>query len=702
MGSVYEGYDPALKRRIAIKTFLATDAMTDQESRERFEREAQAAARLQHPNIVTVFELGNFGSNETPYIVMEYLGGASLASIINSDRRIPLAEALDAVIQLCHGLDYAHQRKVVHRDIKPANIQCLDDGRVKIMDFGIARIEGGDQITRSGVMVGTLHYMSPEQIRGEAIDGRSDIFSAGCILYEMLAGKRPFQGDSATSILYKIVNAEPQSLLDENPDLPQEVQAIISRALSKDPDNRFRTAGDMAAELQKLLTIYQKSFPRLSSDLQQRLDELEQLGRNGKWKEVLPLAEELNRDRPELELPRRLLRQARRSLDVSEDGEATPQEKTKHLAEISMEFQQLYGMAQLPTVADEPARPVATPDPTAGELKLRTKTAAADGRQPASSFAKILIVLATVVVLAVLGWLVVPGLLGPSQVSHSVPISSEPSGATIFLNGIERGVTTSAGAPVAVPLEGLEGDTISIELRQEGFHPAQVEITLGKEVPPPVSLSLEPIPIRLEVTSEPTGAGILLDGREVPGITPLTLELSPREDHEIVLSLDGYESRTIEIVAGEELPSGEVTLEKVRQPGTLVVRGSYPLSIMSSGGGTLAGSSTEPSIRLERGRHQVRLYAPEVFLNQVFTVDIREGGTSTLDPPGLGKVSIRATPGNCEVFINGMPAGAPPIGNQDIVEGSHTVVFEWPDGVKNEQNQVVRQGRHTYVTGQKR
>jgi hypothetical protein len=367
-----------------------------------------------------------------------------------------------------------------------------------------------------------------------------------------------------------------------------------------------------------------------------------------------------------------------------------------------MEFQQLYGMAQLPTVADVPVPAAAKPDPTAGELKLRTKTVAADGKEPASSFTKTLIILASVVVLAILGWFVVPGLLGPSEVSHLVRISSEPSGASIFLNGVERGVTTRPDAAVEVPLEGLEGDSISIELRQEGYHPARTEITLGKAAPSPVTLSLESIPIPFEVSSEPAGASVSLDGRELPGTTPVTLELSPRENHEIVVTLDGYESRTLVVVAGEELPSGEVSLEQVRQPGTLVVHSPYPLSIMSSGGGPLAGSSTEPSVRLRLGRHQVRLYAPEVFLNQVITVDIREGGTSTLEAPGLGKVSIRAVPGNCEVFINGMPAGAPPIMNQNIAEGSHTVVFEWPDGAKNEQNQVVRQGRHTYVTGQKR
>ncbi len=243
MGAVYEGHDPALDRRVAIKT-LTSDAIADAESRGRFEREAKAAAKLAHPNIVTVYELGNFGGKEKPYIVMEYLEGTDVAALVSGSRGVPLAEALDIVVQLCRALDFAHLKGVVHRDVKPANLRYLDDGQIKIMDFGIARVEGGHQITKSGVMIGTLHYMSPEQIRGEKLDGRTDIFSAGCILYELLAGVRPFAGESATSILYNIVHETPKPVIEKNADLPQEVQRVIDRALAKKPEDRFATAGD--------------------------------------------------------------------------------------------------------------------------------------------------------------------------------------------------------------------------------------------------------------------------------------------------------------------------------------------------------------------------------------------------------------------------------------------------------------------------
>ena len=169
--------------------------------------EAKAAAKLQHPNIVTVFELGE--DRGVPYIAMELLPGADLETLLRSGEELLLAEKLEVVVQVCRGLAYAHEHGVVHRDIKPSNIRLLDDGTAKIMDFGIAKL-GSTTLTKTGMMVGTIHYMSPEQVRGRAVDGRSDVFSTGVILYELLAGRRPFRGEGATDVLYKIVH-EPRS-----------------------------------------------------------------------------------------------------------------------------------------------------------------------------------------------------------------------------------------------------------------------------------------------------------------------------------------------------------------------------------------------------------------------------------------------------------------------------------------------------------
>jgi hypothetical protein len=161
-------------------------------------------------------------------------------------------------------------------------------------------------------------------------------------------------------------------------------------------------------------------------------------------------------------------------------------------------------------------------------------------------------------------------------------------------------------------------------------------------------------------------------------------------------------SQTLNIAAGGELPSGEIVLTPITKPGTLVVASPYPLSVLSSGGNKLAEGSANPSIRLGVGRHQITLYAPRVFLNRVFSVEIREAVQTTIEAPALGKVSIRASPGNCQVTINDIPAEAPPIDNQDIVAGQNTFVFEWPGGRKDEQIEEVRPGRHAYVTGQVR
>ncbi|MEE8218742.1 MAG: serine/threonine-protein kinase, partial [Vicinamibacteria bacterium] len=190
MGMVFRGVDENLEREVAIKTITAQGTATE-ESLKRFAIEAKAAARMQHPNIVAVYELSE--DRGVQFIAMEYLKGTDLEALLRTGEELLLAERLDLVIQICRGLAYAHERGIVHRDIKPANIGLLDDGTAKILDFGIAKMEG-TQLTKTGMMVGTVHYMSPEQVRGQKVDGRSDVFSVGVILYQLLAGERPFQG----------------------------------------------------------------------------------------------------------------------------------------------------------------------------------------------------------------------------------------------------------------------------------------------------------------------------------------------------------------------------------------------------------------------------------------------------------------------------------------------------------------------------
>jgi len=248
MGVLYRGRDPVLDREVAIKVMLA-DFAEDESARPRFYREARAAAKLQHRNIVTIFEFGE--EDQAPYIVMEFLRGQDLLRRMRADPPLTLAEKLDIVADLCTGLHYAHQEGVVHRDVKPGNIWLLPDGTVKLLDFGIAKIESS-HITRAGSIVGTAGYMAPEQVVGESSDGRADIFSAGVVLYELLSGRKPFEAATPTAILARILHDQPDPIERFVPELPPALVATLTHVLERDPANRFQLAGGFASELRAI------------------------------------------------------------------------------------------------------------------------------------------------------------------------------------------------------------------------------------------------------------------------------------------------------------------------------------------------------------------------------------------------------------------------------------------------------------------
>ena len=244
MGIVYQAEDTKLKRTVALK-FLPPELTRDKEAKTRFIHEAQAASALQHNNICTIHEI-----DETPdgqlFISMDCYQGETLKEKI---ARGPLAvdEAVDIASQIAAGLSKAHEAGMVHRDIKPANIMVTRDGVVKILDFGLAKLAGQTKVTKTGTTVGTVAYMSPEQARGDEVDARSDIFSLGAVLYEMLTGDVPFPGDHEAAVLYGIVNTEPKAMAAQRTNLPREIQHIAGKALQKDPDKRYQGSGGLRA-----------------------------------------------------------------------------------------------------------------------------------------------------------------------------------------------------------------------------------------------------------------------------------------------------------------------------------------------------------------------------------------------------------------------------------------------------------------------
>jgi serine/threonine protein kinase len=253
MGIVYRAYDPKIDRIVAIKTItaLGLPAGDEVEYRQRFFREARAAGKLSHPGLVTIYDVGELEHTQAPYIVMEYLEGRTLESFISGSSDQPVVLTIDIVRQIAEALHYAHSQGIVHRDIKPANIIVTPQGRAKITDFGIAR-QAITQLTVPGEALGTPAYMSPEQVRGEPVDGRSDLFSLGIILYSMLAGQNPFRGESATAVMYHINYSEPVPPSQLNLSLDPRFDSVLKRALAKDAADRYQSGQDFAADLEDL------------------------------------------------------------------------------------------------------------------------------------------------------------------------------------------------------------------------------------------------------------------------------------------------------------------------------------------------------------------------------------------------------------------------------------------------------------------
>ncbi len=512
MGMVYRAHDEHLDREVAVKT-LTLEGTLDGESRRRFEIEARAAARLQHPNILTVYELGE--DRGVAFIAMELLPGADLESVMRSPLPLTLPEALEVVIQVARGLAYAHEHGIVHRDIKPTNVRILDDGSVKIMDFGIAKL-GGMNLTKSGMMLGTLYYMSPEQIQAKPLDGRSDVFSLGVILHELLAGRRPFSGENTTQVLFRIVHEDAAPLRVEQGAVSAALEGIVARALARDPAQRFTSALAFADALAEALAVYRREHPEAAS------------------------ADALAARRRE-----RTLRRAVRAVEVDA------------YSELDATFQ------------SPPTR-----------------------QAPASEAA-------------------------PATMARGLVLG----GAALLLVGVGLAVSLWRGA-------GPAAATAVTEDRQ-----APVVASGAPAAPAPASV---------------------------------------------------------------RAPSGLAA----PAPGIVKVRSSYPIDV-SWRGRVFATGSTSAEVQVPPGRQSLGLVAPSHFLRRTVTVDVTAGATTTVEAPALGRLSIKASPDNCEISIDGAFADYPPILDRAVAAGAHTIAFKWPDGTRREESVEIAPGRPAYVTGRK-
>ncbi len=260
MGEVYKAMDTKLHRPVAMK-FLPPDLIRDEEARQRFVHEARAASALDHPNIGTIYEIDE--SDGHFFIAMAYYEGDTLKDKIEYAKpALNTKEVINITIQIAQGLVRAHSKNIVHRDIKPANILMTEDGQVKIIDFGLAKLKGHTMLTKTGTTLGTVAYMSPEQTRGEMVDQRSDIWAVGVMLYQMLAGELPFKGDYEQAIMYSILNEEPEYITKVRSDIPVKIEQILEKALAKNPDKRYQSMEDMLEQLNKAMAELEEGISK--------------------------------------------------------------------------------------------------------------------------------------------------------------------------------------------------------------------------------------------------------------------------------------------------------------------------------------------------------------------------------------------------------------------------------------------------------
>jgi eukaryotic-like serine/threonine-protein kinase len=268
MAEVHRGLDTRLGRDVAVKV-LRADLARDPQFQMRFRREAQNAAALNHPAIVAVYDTGEVQSEfgPLPYIVMEYVDGQTLREIVKTQGPLTQRQVIEVMADVCAALDFSHRHSIIHRDVKPANIMINHAGAVKVMDFGIARALGeGQNVTQTAAVIGTAQYLSPEQARGEAVDARSDVYAAGCVLFELLTGDPPFTGDTPVAVAYQHVREEPRRPSEVNSSIPSSLDAVVLKALSKNPANRYQSAAEMRADLVRVRNGQSPMAPLVMSD----------------------------------------------------------------------------------------------------------------------------------------------------------------------------------------------------------------------------------------------------------------------------------------------------------------------------------------------------------------------------------------------------------------------------------------------------
>lgn len=600
MGDVYLAVDPVIGREVAIKVVQVQSGLSENEAQslqKRFELEFRLAGSLSHPNIVTIHDVGR--DDGSTFVAMEYIRGETLQEVIADGSDLTLEKIVEIGRQISDALDHAHEKGVIHRDVKPANIMLTRRGLPKLTDFGIAKV-GSSNMTQTGMIIGTPAYMSPEQITGHEVTPRSDQFAMAVILYEMLTGRQPFKAESPTALMFKIVHEAPPDPLEFNPALPTAAREVVSRALSKDPAERFETCREMIDTLEAAIG-----------------------GHAGRGAPA-----------------------ARQRADHQDTGEDA---------------------TTLVSTGEEAAT-------LSGETPRTGPTSVAI--EPDKRMYGVVAVVVAVTLVALGIWYAVqpdPGVDSPE--GGATPTESLPADPPDPQLPAAGGATASS--ETAEPAPGLEGTTDgdSVGDSAEETSAAESATDDGAAVEPEVE------PVELTLTSEPAGASILVGGEEIGAVTPSPISVLPDEQVAVRLELDGYEAQgwsfSLDSLTEQQRADRAIhfTMTPSTPPGQLVLQAPYPVQIRVAG--RSYGASGSHAIDLREGTYQVRVLAPDVFLDSTQEVTISSNQSSEITVPDVVTISVFANPSNCMISIDGREVNYSPLNDLQIVVGRHTFQFDW-------------------------
>lgn len=643
MGLVYLAHDPKIDRQVAIKTIHKSAALPEaeaEESRQRFMREAQAAGKLIHSGIVTIFDVGE--DQGISYIAMEYIEGKTLEAATKPDHLLQTDQVIRLVIQACHALDYAHQHRIIHRDVKPANLMVVGERQLKITDFGLAKNPSAN-LTSAGTLIGTPNYMSPEQIMGKPLDGRSDLFSLGVVLYELLTGEKPFGGDTVSTIIYKVLHEHPKKPDLADPRVPPALANVLMKSIDKDPARRQQSGAEFAAELQSWLETDSAVATTAATvaELSTAAPAEKRPGPPPKGAaRAAPAAAPVRRRRPVLLL----------ILLLFLVGAVA---SYQYVPEVRALLAPLLGgaggeQAAAPGGESGPDMASGTPTPLPGpEVDL-----------PAPP---------------------------PQGEAISISVETDPPGGEIYLD--DRKVV---GGSILLAKEDTATHTLVAE---NGCFVDRASIQAGAAES--VVIPLRTPKLRtIRLASEPEGARIFLDGEAQDERTPADLALTACEAHTIELRKSGFQRASREFSA--ETVWADVSpllLTLARLPeGLVAVKAPYPVQVLK--GGRRIGTSRS-NVKLPAGSHTLTFVNRDLFVNVSATVEVQ--GDKTVSPkvkfPGVGELTIHANPSNGTVHINGREIGPPPIIGHSLAEGTYQVRYDVESGPSEERTVLVIAGQ---------